>query len=353
VSEPVPCLVLGGTGYVSGELLRLLAVHPHLEVAGVVSLSRPGDAVEAVFPHLEGAYPGRRFDGRESLAALLRTAPRMAAFSAGPHGESAGEIDALLSAAEAAGTELRLVDLSADFRFPDAAEYRAVYGVDHGAPERLGSFVCAVPEHAPAALATHACQPGCFTTAVTLPLVGLLAQRLIEPVVHVSAVTGSTGAGRVPRETTHHPERQSNLFAYGPLAHRHEPEMVRLAAAATGITPEVNFVPHSGPFARGIHATLHATLARPADAATVAAALADHYRDAPFVRVGEEPPRLKQVVGTNRCRLGVAARDRRLVVLSVIDNLVKGAAGGAVQWMNKLLGFEETAGLEQPGLGWI
>lgn len=353
MSGPMPTLVLGGSGYVAGELLRLLAIHPHLSPEAVISRSRPGEPVTATFPHLAGAIGGLSFSAPDEITPFLAGHAQAAVFSAGPHGDSAAAIDALLSAAETAGTAVRLVDLSADFRFPDAAQYAGIYGAPHGAPHRLAEFTCAVPEHAPASLPLHAVQPGCFTTSVTLPTAGLLALGLIEPVVQVSAVTGSTGAGRTPRPTTHHPERLSNLFAYGALAHRHEPEMVRLAAAVSGVEPEINFVPHSGPFARGIHATLHTTLKKASDAERVAAALADFYRGAPFVSVTAEPPRLKHVVGTNHCRIGIAVRGRRLVVLSVIDNLVKGAAGGAVQWMNKLLGYDETAGLTTPGLGWL
>lgn len=353
MTSAIPTLILGGTGYVSGELLRLLAGHPRFEVAGVISLSRPGEPIAEVFPHLHGAYADLRFSDKRELSRWIEGARRLAVFAAGPHGESASEIDQLLGAAEPTVDEVHLVDLSADFRFRSAEQYARIYEVEHAAPHRLEDFVCAVPEHAVPPYPKHACHPGCFTTAVTLPAAALVRLDLIEPVLHVSAVTGSTGAGRVPKPTTHHPERQSNLFAYGALGHRHEPEMVGLVAAATGVVPEINFVPHSGPFARGIHATLHATLKQPMDASAVEAALAEHYRDAPFVTVQASPPRVKQVAGTNHCRIGVAARGQRLVVFSVIDNLVKGAAGGAIQWMNKLFGVDETEGLMQPGLGWI
>ncbi len=353
MNDRISCLVLGGTGYVAGELLRLLAGHPHFRVKGVVSTSSPGEAVEAVFPHLYGAHPTLNLSPRDAVPDLIDRESTLAVFSAGPHGESAGEIDAVLRAGEAAGVDLRLVDLSADFRYASVEEYEAVYGVSHGAPHRIPEFICAVPELAPDAPARHACHPGCFTTSVVLPTAALVRLRLIETEIHVSAVTGSTGAGRTPRPTTHHPERQSNLFAYSPLSHRHGPEMECLVEAAGGTRPAIHFVPHSGPFARGIHATLHATLKKPMSAGAVAEALSAFYENAPFVTVTTAPPRLKEVVGTNHCRLGVAVRGRHLVVLSVLDNMVKGAAGGAVQWMNRLHGFKETAGLVQPGLGWL
>jgi N-acetyl-gamma-glutamyl-phosphate reductase len=188
-------------------------------------------------------------------------------FSALPHGEAAGRIDGLLEEAAAAGCEARVVDLSADFRHRDPARYAALYGKPHAAPARLGEFLCAVPEHVQGMPASrHVAHPGCFTTAATLALVPLLAAGLIEPRATVVAVTGSTGAGRAPTPTTHHPERRSDLFAYAAAGHRHEPEMRALAAAAAGngqaAEPAIHFVPQSGPFARGIHATVSARLTR-------------------------------------------------------------------------------------------
>jgi N-acetyl-gamma-glutamyl-phosphate reductase common form len=354
----VPALLLGGSGYVAGELLRLLAAHPALRPAAILSESQAGQAVEAIFPHLAGCYPGLAFADREGLSRALRDlAPGpVALFSAAPHGASAALVDALLSEAEAAGVEIRAVDLSADFRFPDAAAYEAVYGHPHGAPGRLSSFACAVPEHlpeTPAGHVRHVGHPGCFTTTVLMATVPLLALGLIEPRVTVVATTGSTGAGRTPTPATHHPARRSNLYAYNPLRHRHEPEMRALAEAASGRAAEIHFVPQSGPFARGIYATLQARLVQPLSGAEVVAALADFYRGSPFVDVLPEPPRLQDVVGTNRCRLSAAADGDHLVVFSTLDNLVKGAAGGGIQWMNRLLGFPQTAGLTQPGPGWI
>ena len=186
-----------------------------------------------------------------------------------------------------------------------------------------------------------------------LAAVPLLRLGLIEPELYVSAITGSTGAGRTLTTTTHHPERRSNLFAYQPLRHRHQPELRALAAAATGVDAAFHFVPHAGPFARGIYATIHARAAGALAAAEVNAAVARFYDGAPFIQVAAEPPRLQDVVGTNRCRLSVASEDGALVAFSALDNLTKGAAGGGIQWMNRLLGWPETTGLQLPGLGWL
>jgi N-acetyl-gamma-glutamyl-phosphate reductase len=349
----IPAFVVGGSGYVAGELLRLLAGHPRLTVAAVASEGRAGTEIAEAFPHLAGRFRGERFVPLPELAARLERGGRAALFSAAPHGTSAAVVDRLLARAEEVGCALSVVDLSSDFRFADATTWEAVYGRPHGAPHRLAEFACALPEHRASESPRHVGHPGCFTTAVALAAVPLVALGLVEPGLAVSAVTGSTGAGRTPTPTTHHPERRSNLFAYQALSHRHEPEMRRLLREAAGVEPEITFVPHSGPFARGIHATLHARLVEPRPAAEVAERVAIFYAGSPFVEVTAEPPRVQDVAGSNRCRLAFAARGTNLVAFAVLDNLVKGAAGGAVQWMNRLLGLPETAGLEAAGLGWI
>ena len=353
MSAPVPAIVLGGTGYVAGELLRLLAGHPYLPVAAVLSDSQSGGSVEGAFPHLAGCYPGLAFSGREDLARLLGESPSTAVLCAAPHGAAAPLLDELLAAGERAGCAVKVVDVSADFRFAEGDAYAAVYGHAHGAPGRLPEFQCALPEHLAATPAGHVGHPGCFVTATLLAAVPLLKLGLVEPRLSVVAVTGSTGAGRKPTDTTHHPARRSNLFAYSPLAHRHEPEMRALAAAASGVEAEIFFTPQSGPFARGIYATLQGRLVRPMETEEVRRALAGFYAGAPFVDVLADPPRLQDVVGTNRARLSAAVSGDHLVVFSAIDNLVKGAAGGAIQWMNRLLGFPETSGLKGPGVGWL
>jgi N-acetyl-gamma-glutamyl-phosphate reductase common form len=274
-------------------------------------------------------------------------------FCAAPHGAAAALLDGVLTAAENAGVAARAVDLSADFRFAEAAAYEKVYGHAHGAPGRLASFGCGLPEHVAGVPAGHVGHPGCFTTSVLMATVPLLKLGWIEPRVTVVATTGSTGAGRTPTATTHHPARRSNQYADSPRRQRHEPEMRALAAAASGIDPEIHFVPQAGPFARGIYATIQARLVKGLDAEEVRAGLAAFYAGSPFVDILAEPPRLQDVVGTNRCRLGVAVDGDHLVVFSAIDNLVKGAAGGGIQWMNRLLGFPEEMGLRVPGLGWI
>ncbi len=350
--QKIPAIVLGGTGYVSGELLRLIAGHPNFTLAGVMSDSSPGESAGKSFPHLAAVLGDMKFKSQADIAGILSKEPSAAVFCAAPHGAAAALIDSLLKAAESAGTKPRFVDISADFRYATAAAYEAVYKHPHGAPARLAQFTCAVPEHLKAASTPHVAHPGCFSTAILLASVPLIASGWVDPALFVSGVTGSTGSGRKPVEGTHHPTRHSDLYSYGALGHRHTPEIAALAKVATGIDADYSFVPHSGPFARGIHATVQARLKSAKDAAAVVGMLREFYAGAPFVRVLDSAPRVKDIVASNYAHLSAASNGRTVAVMSVVDNLNKGAAGGAVQWMNRLYGLPETAGLTAPAAGW-
>lgn len=352
MSVRVPTVILGGTGYVAGELLRLVLGHPRLQLASIASDSQPGEPVAKAFPHLAAVCGDLRYDSIEQVKDLVAGLPQSAVLAAAPHGVSHRLLDSLLARAESAGTRPAVVDISADFRFADLREYERVYKHAHGAPARAKDFTCAVPEHLDRSPTPHVAHPGCFSTATLLASVPLLALDLVEPQIYVSAVTGSTGAGRSPIPGTHHPERHSDLYAYSALTHRHAAEITALATAAAGRECRFAFVPHSGPFARGIHATVQAKLKRPLDTAAAIATLRNFYAGRPFVRVLDEPPRIKDVVTSNYAHLSAVADGHTIVVMSVVDNLVKGAAGGAMQWMNRLLGFDETEGLTTPAPGW-
>ena len=348
----VPTIVLGGTGYVAGELLRLIAAHPALELRAVMSEGSAGEPLAAAFPHLAAVYPDTLFQSQDELAALLRQEAQPAILAAAPHGVSAALIDRLLSVAEQAGHKPRVVDISADFRYASASAYQSVYQHPHGAPARLAQFTCAVPEHLATLGTPHVAHPGCFATAALLAVVPLLALGLIEPELFIAATTGSTGSGRQPSPGTHHPLRHSDLYAYNALAHRHAPEITACARSASGVQARIAFVPHSGPFARGIHATIQAVLKRPRSSAELQAQLRDFYAHSPFVRVHARAPHVKEVVASNYAHLSAASDGRTVAVMSVLDNLTKGAAGGAVQWLNRLLGLPEDTGLRAPAAGW-
>jgi len=352
MSNRVPTIVLGGTGYVAGELLRLIAGHPGLELKAVLSDSQPGELVGKAFSHLAAVYPQLKYSSLEEVTQLITTLPKSAILAAAPHGVSHKLLDGLLTAAEAAGTQPVVVDISADYRYATAAAYEAVYKHAHGAPARIKQFTCAVPEHLARAPTPHISHPGCFATSILLSSVPLLKLGIIEPRLFVSAITGSTGSGRTPTAGTHHPQRHSDVYAYNVLAHRHTPEVTELAKAASGIQADFCFVPHSGPFARGIHATIQATALKPIKTPELLAALQDFYKHSPFVRVINEMPRVKDVASSNYAHLSAVADGKTVAVLCAIDNLTKGAAGGAVQWLNRLLGFEESLGLLTPAPGW-
>ncbi len=348
----LPVVLLGGTGYVAGELLRLIAAHPHLELKGVLSDSQPGESVAKAFPHLAPVYPHLKFSSLEAISATVASLGESAIVSAAPHGVAAGLIDGLLTTAEGQGAKPRVFDISADFRYTTAGAYEAVYRHSHGAPTRIAQFTCAVPEHLNELNTRHVAHPGCFATAILLASVPLLKLELVEPQLFVAGITGSTGSGRTPGAGTHHPQRHSDMYAYNPLGHRHTPEITELAHAASQVHAHFNFVPHSGPFARGIHVTVQGIAKRAIKTPDLLAALGDFYRNQPFVRVNPEMPHVKDVAGSNYSFISGATDGKTIAVMCVIDNLVKGAAGGGMQWLNRAYGFAETTGLMAPAAGW-
>lgn len=352
MSESIQAVVLGAGGYVGGELLRLLASHPDFALAAAVSDSRAGQPIADTFGHLSQTLADLKFVAYNKWLDNIDDGSNVALFCAAPHGASAEIISTALIAAAEKNLTLHVVDSSADFRFPEQTAWEAVYGGTHGAPELISQFSCAVPEHVESVATRHVGHPGCFATAALLAVVPLMRSGLSESDVFVCGVTGSTGSGRTPQAGTHHPDRNSNLYAYKPLNHRHAPEIALLAEAASGHKTAVHFVPHSGPFSRGIHITLQARAKCTVTEEQLRDVYTQAYADSPFVEVASTTPRLKNVVASNMCHIGIATDGDSIVVMSVIDNLVKGAAGGAVQWMNRLWNLPETSGLTAAAPGW-
>lgn len=349
----IKAVVLGATGYVGGEFLRLILSHPRITLAAAVSGSRAGEPIAAVFPQLGAAAGTARFTSADAWDSGFERGEALALFSAAPHGAAAAQVAQALDRADGKELVAHVVDTSADFRYGSAAEYEAVYGQAHGAPQLLADFLCSVPEHAAGTGVAHVGHPGCFATAALLAAVPLIASGLTGDDLYITGITGSTGSGRNPQPGTHHPERHANLYAYKPLTHRHAPEMAALIRAASGRTPAVHFVPHSGPFARGIHVTVLAKTERAVTESALREIYTDAYAAAPFVELIHGLPHVKDVVTSNYCRIGVTTDGDTVGVFAVIDNLVKGAAGGAVQWMNRLFGLPETAGLSAAAPAWI
>jgi N-acetyl-gamma-glutamyl-phosphate reductase len=330
MSASIPAIIIGASGYVGGELLRLIAGHPNFELKAAVSDSAAGRPIGELFGHLATVYDGHTFVAKDGWLDRVAANGDLALFSAAPHGASAAVIATAIDACEKKGINVHVVDSSADFRFAEQDQWEAVYKAEHGAPSLLDKFVCAVPEHLTETDAAHIGHPGCFATASTLATVPLIQSGLTEAEVFISGVTGSTGSGKKPQVGTHHPERNSNFYAYKPLAHRHAPEVAALAEAASDRTTTVHFIPHSGPFARGIHVTLQAKANSPVSESELRKVYEDAYADSPFVQVVTGTPRIKNVVASNQCHIGIATDGDTVVAMAAIDNLVKGAAGGAM-----------------------
>ena len=338
--------VVGASGYTGLELLRILLRHPQFEIAAVTSEQRAGQPVGEAFPALRGQLD-LAFEAAEPSALAGRVE---LAFTALPHTASAPRVRALREAGVA------VADLSADFRLRDPQTYRRWYG-EHAAPELLGSAIYGLPELYREALrgAQLVAVPGCYPTSVLLPLAPLLRARLVEPTgLHVDAKSGVSGAGRTLEAAYLFAELDGNCRAYKPgHAHRHAPEIEQEAAVAAGAEARITFVPHLLPTVRGIAASVYA---RPSERCTpeaARAALEEAYRGERFVRVlpAGETPSLQAVRGSNFCDVAVVydARNDTLVLLSALDNLVKGASGQAVQCANLMCGLpEETGLLEAP-----
>jgi N-acetyl-gamma-glutamyl-phosphate reductase common form len=340
----VKVAVIGGAGYVGGELLRLLAGHPHVAEWIATSRSRAGRPIGEVHPALAGVTDAR-FAG---LTAAEAARGRDVVFLSLEHGESSR----LAAEVFDAGPGI-VVDLAADFRIHDPALHRRYYGA-HPAPELVHRFVYGLADVTGDGLrgATAIAAPGCFATAAQLALYPLRGLALAAPPA-LFAVTGSSGAGARLRATTHHPARAHNLFAYSVFGHRHEGEVLERWRDWTGrADAAMRLMTHSGPFVRGIHLTLHARVVegRELRNGDPHGLVAEAFRGRPFVRVTKEPPQLTHVVGTNTALLHAAASEdgREVQVLCVLDNLVKGAGGQALQAVNLALGLPETAGLSAP-----
>ncbi|MDQ2069585.1 N-acetyl-gamma-glutamyl-phosphate reductase [Natronospira bacteriovora] len=348
VDQGVHALILGAAGYGGGELLRLLDGHPAVGRVQAVSRSHQGQPWHAAHPRFRGFIQGR-FEGRADWSALARSA-RPVLFSAQPNGRLAEQWPELERAFRAHGLTQRItvIDLSGDFRLPDADSYQRAYGAAHACPASLPGWVYGLSEHHADRLA-HArriANPGCFATAIQLGLRPLLEMERPDWVA-INGVTGSSGSGVHASPNTHHPERAGDFRAYRMLTHQHAAEVRQGLADVGGEDCELAFVPHSAPLVRGIFITLQARVS-----ASTARGIRDHYAralaDQPFVRPVESSPRIHHVVGSNACDVGVAVSGQQVAVMVALDNLIKGMAGQALQNMNLSLGLDQTLGLGAP-----
>lgn len=333
--------VLGGSGFAGAELLRLLAGHPELEVAYASADSAVGEDVADAYPSLAAAYPTLAYEAVD----IERIAGHDLVFVALPHGASAKILPDLVDRVGG------VVDLGADFRLRDPALYRRWYGEDHPAPDLLDRFAPGIPELYRDTIAEKklVAAAGCYPTAAALGLAPLVKAELIEPIgVIVDAASGVSGAGKVPKASTHFNSVDEDFTAYGLLNHRHTPEMEQ------AINAQILFTPHLAPMNRGILATCYARPAAPTEVSTdlLLGALVTAYADEPFVVVNERLPSTKATLGSNAAHVTARFDDRTgwVLVLCAIDNLGKGAAGQMVQCANILAGIPETTGLTTAGL---
>ena len=341
-------VVIGAGGFVGGELLRLVLGHPHLELVEALSDSHAGRAIGEAHPQL-APFTGLSFRPSAGWSASTLGPGKWTVFAALDHGVSMECLPRLLE--ESAGLDLQLVDLSGDFRLVDPAAYQLFYGRSHTAFDLLADFVYGLPElHGDnIRRSIRIANPGCFATAASLALLPAAAAGWPVHGVAVDGMTGSSGAGVGPRPTTHHPLRANNLQAYRPLSHQHLPEIQQAWSAAGGDPgTEISFVPHMAPMVRGIAVSAHLLLTGPVPESEVVGRYRSFYADAPFVRITNTPPGVVDVWGSNRCHLCVTSRGGVISVCGALDNLVKGAAGQAVQNVNLMSGWPETTGLLAP-----
>ncbi|MEN9935306.1 MAG: hypothetical protein RLZZ387_1885 [Chloroflexota bacterium] len=342
--------IVGGSGYVGGELLRLLLLHPHVQVAQVTSERLAGKPVTSTHPNLRGLARGA--DGAPLLyTSASQLKPCDLLFLALPHGQAAGKIEHFAQLAP------KIVDCSADFRLRDPAAYRRWYGEEHPAPAWLERFVYGLPELEREAIraASYVSGVGCNATASNLALLPLARAGLVDPTrdVVVEVKVGSSEGGAQATDSSHHPERSGAVRSFAPVGHRHTAEIVQglgLGRVHLSIT--------SVELVRGALATAHVFAPRPVAEKDLWRAYRAAYGQEPFVRIVREKqgtyrlPEPKILAGTNYADVGFALDEEtgRIVSICAIDNLMKGAAGTAVQCMNLMCGFEESTALEFPGL---
>ncbi|MBI2958554.1 MAG: N-acetyl-gamma-glutamyl-phosphate reductase [Chloroflexi bacterium] len=327
--------IVNVTGYVGAELARILLRHPAVEIVSATGRSEAGKNVGSVFPHLAPV----------DLIIQHELGDVDLAFSALPHRASAAAVLPLLKKG------VRVIDTSADFRLKDATEYQRWYEHAHPDPEALSAAAYGLPElHRQEIQAARlVANPGCYPTCTILGLAPALKNGLIEGHIVVDSKSGVSGAGRTLKLESHFSEVNENLGAYSLRGHRHLPEILQELNGVSAKRPvSLTFVPHLIPMTRGMLSSCYATLKPGKTETEVKALYADFYRDEPFVKIVDRPPQTKHTLGSNLCLIypTVDTRTGTLVVLSCLDNLVKGAAGQAVQNMNLMLGIPESTGID-------
>jgi len=329
--------IYGGSGYGGSELLRILLFHPNAEIVFVTANEHAGKSVSEVHRNLSGL-----------TKLIFRTAPQEAealvdldcVFLALPHGQAMDVVPCLPG-------KVKVVDLSGDFRLQDPEIFEQHYGRAHTAMRTQREFVYGLTETNREAIrgARLIANPGCFATSTLLGLAPLVANGLISGRVIVDAKTGSSGSGAKAAANTHHPQRMNSFYAYKPFTHQHVPEIEQELESVGDWKSELVFMTHSLPVSRGIFASIYVEVKEDLTEVRLGSIFEEFYQDSFFVRLVNGSPDINWVKTTNFCDLGFATRGRQVVIFSAIDNLVKGAAGQAVQNMNLMFGLDEKTGL--------
>ena len=329
--------ILGGSGYGGAELLRILLLHPHAEPVFVTANEHAGKSVAEVHRNLYGLTDLKFRNASEGASGLEEVD---CVFLALPHGQA-------MEIAPRLPNKVKIIDLSGDFRLRDKGDFEKHYNREHTAMEAQAEFVYGLTETNRDAIrsARLIANPGCFATATILGLAPLVASNLIAGRVVVDAKTGSSGSGAKAAANTHHPQRMTSFYAYKPFTHQHVPEITQELKRTGDWTSELVFMTHSLPVARGIFASIYVEANRDVTTHQLRSLFSDFYTDSFFIRFIDGSPDINWVKTTNFCDLGFAARGRQLVIFSALDNLVKGAAGQAVQNMNLMFGLKEETGL--------
>ena len=339
--------IVGASGYSGAELLRILAGHPEAEVSFATAGKHAGKAIAELHPNFIGFYDSKFVSYDPDLAESADVV-----FVGLPHGSSMKVVPELVSKG------VRVVDLSGDFRFSDAAAYESWYGAVHEAPHLIGKAAYGLPEiyGEKIAKADFVSNPGCYPTGAALALAPFIKSGVVDPAsIVIDSKSGASGAGRAPKDETLYGSIAENITAYKAGGkHQHIPEMEMVLSDLAGRDVVVSFTPHLAPMIRGILTTAYANLNSAMSTGELIELATEFYGGRPFIKVLPEGimPQTKAVAGTNFCHIGIAldARAGRVVIASAIDNLVKGAAGQAIQNMNLMFGLDETAGLASAGL---
>lgn len=326
----IKCAIVGGSGYIGGELIKLLLSHPQIDLVAVTANEMAGSPISQVHPNFKHV--------NLTFNELYDIKHAEVVFLALPHGKS-------MQAVKRFSNQI-IIDTSSDFRLRDTVEFEKYYKTPHVANEDIPSFTYGLPElfRTQIKSAKNIAAPGCFATAAILAVFPLIAEQLSHDFI-ISAVTGSSGSGIKPGEKTHHAFRSDSYFSYEAFTHRHTPEIKQALKDKSGCEVDFIFQPHSGPFVRGIYATAFIKLNRTLSKSDLFEIYHKYYASEYFVRLLETTPNIKWVQNTNFCDVGLEIHDQTVIATTAIDNLLKGGAAQAVQCFNVMHGFAESTGI--------